>query len=141
MAALSAIREGLRAQLAANLDLSPYSATQISAYGLSNPTPPCIQVIGPEEITYHRAMQNGHADWSITIQALAGLTSDRGAQELLDRMLESTGSASVRAAIEADKTLGGVVDNCIVRGASGYRQYTTAQGDVLACEFSVAVIA
>lgn len=141
MAALSEIREGLRAALATNLSLGANSEFQVSAYGLSNPTPPCIQVIGPEEVAYHGAMQNGHGNWTITVQALVGLASDRGAQELLDRLLESSGSASVRAAIETDKTLGGVVDNCIVTGASGYRQYATGQGDVLGCEFSVAVIA
>lgn len=140
MATLAAIRAGLETRLK-TLDLSPYSGAQISAYGLSNPVPPAIQVLGPDEIVYDRAMQRGHDDWTITIQALVGLASDRGAQELLDRMLESSGSASVKARIEADRTLGGVVSDCRVARASGYRQYATGAGDVLGCEWFVAVIA
>lgn len=140
MATLSAIREGLRANLA-SLDLGGYSALQVSAYGLSNPTPPCVQVIGPDEITYDRAMQRGHDDWVILVQAFTGLVTDRGAQELLDRLLESSGSSSVKAAIESDRTLGGAAQFCRVERASGYRQYASAQGDVLGCEWFVAVIA
>lgn len=141
MATLAQIREGLRANLAANLDLGANSAVQVSAYALSNPTGPYVQVFGPEEITFHRAMGNGHADWTMTVQVGVPLTLDRGAQELLDRMLESSGGASIRAAIESDTTLGGVVQQAIVTGVSGYAQYVSGQGDYLGCEFSVAVIA
>lgn len=141
MATLATIREGIRANLAANLDLGSYSDVQISAYALSNPTGPYVQVFGPEEISFHRAMANGHADWTLRVQVGVPLTLDRGAQELLDRMLESSGSASIRAAIEADTTLGGACQQAIVTGVSGYGQYVTGAGDYLGCEFSVAVIA
>ncbi len=141
MASLASIRAGLAANLTANLDLGANSSVQVSAYALANPTGPYVQVFGPDEITFHRAMANGHAEWDIKIQAGVPLTTDRGSQELLDRMIESTGSASIRAAIEADKTLGGTVQDLIVRGVSGYGQYVTGQGDVLGCEFLVTVLA
>lgn len=142
MAALADIREGIRANLAANLNVGAYTPPQISAYALANPTGPYVQVFGPEEVSFHRSMSStGHSDWTIKVQVGVPLTSDRGAQELLDRMLESSGAASIKAAIEADKTLGGTVQDCVVTGASGYGQYVTAQGDVLGCEFLVLVLA
>ncbi len=143
MASLASIRAGIAANLQANLDLGVNSAVQVSAYALANPTGPYVQVFGPDEVSFHRSMgtSTAHADWSIKIQAGVPLTTDRGAQELLDRMIESTGSASVRAAIEADRTLGGTVQDCIVTGVSGYAQYVTGQGDVLGCEFLVTVLA
>lgn len=141
MATLAQIREGLRANLAANLDLGANSSVQVSAYALANPTGPYVQVFGPEEVVFHRAMANGHADWTLRIQVGVPLSLDRGAQELLDRMLESSGGASIRAAIESDTTLGGVVNQAIVTRVSGYGQYVTGAGDFLGCEISVAVIA
>ena len=141
MAALATIREAIRAALDVNLDLSPYTGVQISAYPLASPSGPYVQVFGPEEIKYHGAMVDGHSNWLLRIQAGVPLQDARGSTELLDRMCESSGSASIKAAIEQDKTLGGAVQNCIVTGVSGYGQYATAQGDTLGCEFSVAVIA
>lgn len=141
MATLAQIREGIRANLAANLSLGAYTDPQISGYALSPGTLPSIQVLGPAGIEYDKAMGRGHDDYEITVQAIVALTTDRGAQELLDRMLDPSGAASVKTAIEADRTLGGVVDHTWVVSATGYRQYSTTQGEALGCEFTVAVIA
>ncbi len=142
MATLAQIREGLRANLSA-IDLGANSSVQVSGYALANPVGAYVQVFGPDEVAFHRSMgtTTAHADWVIKIQVGVPLTSDRGAQELLDRMLESSGSASIRALVEADRTLGGTVQDCVVTGVSGYGQYVTGQGDTLGCEFLVTVLA
>lgn len=137
MATLSAIREGLRVRLA-TIDASPYTGFQVSAYGLSNPTPPSLQVF-PSEIQYDAAMRRGHDVWTLTIQAFIGLASDQGAQELLDRLLESSGAASLKAAVEGDVTLGGAAQFVRITEATGYRQYETAAGPVLGCEWTAEV--
>jgi len=111
---------GIRAGLADALDAIP--DLQVSAYMLAAPTPPCVHVFpgGPAgEIDYHATMGAGLEEWPFTVQLFVALTLDQGAQVNLDRYLESTGSYSVRAALEADLTLGGVVDNLFVRECTG----------------------
>ena len=80
-----------------------------------------------------------------TVQALVGFTTDEGAQKRLDKMLERSGATSVKAAIEADRTLGGKVSDLRVIKASGYRTYELhVQGvrtpPVLGCEWTVEII-
>lgn len=132
---LGAIREGL----AANLATIPGLAE--SAYLLSNPTPPAAEV-QPSEIEYHQAFQNGSELWRLVVRVFVGNTSDKGAQIRLDRMLASSGDYSVKAAIEADKTLGGACDALKVTGCSGYRVFSRdgAPG-VLGAEWQVEVYA
>lgn len=134
MATPAQIRAGLAANLATIAD------TQISAYMLSSPTPPAIHVF-PERVDYHAAMQNGMERNRYTVQAFVGFTSDIGAQKRLDLMLESSGATSVKAAIEASPTLGGVVDDLEVTEATGYRIYALegARGPVLGCEWAVEI--
>ena len=66
-------------------------------------------------IEYHRAYQGGDVvmDWSVFV--IVGRYTDRTAHAMLDDYLSYSGSKSVRAAIEADKTLGGVCQTLIVR--------------------------
>jgi hypothetical protein len=50
------------------------------------------------------------------------MTADRAAQEQIDNWCDTTGSTSVKAAIETERpsavTLGGLVDSCRVTGHS-----------------------
>ena len=130
----------LRAGLATNL--GTIADVQVSAYMLGNPTPPTIHLL-PEEITYDGAMGRGMDTWTITVQAFVGLVSDVGAQKRLDQMLAPTGATSVKAAVEADRTLGGKCSDLRVVSASGYKVYALAgqQGAVLGCEWTVQIIA
>lgn len=134
MATPAQIRAGLAANLASIAD------TQISAYMLASPTPPVIQVL-PERVEYHGAMQNGLERNRYTVQAFVGFTSDVGAQKKLDKMLEPTGATSVKAAVESDATLAGVVEHLTVTEATGYRVYALegARGPVLGCEWTVEI--
>lgn len=141
MANLQDIRAGIAANLTAHLDLAPLTGCQISPYMLSAPTTPTVQVMGPDLITYHRAMADGVNEWTLIVQAFVGLISDQGAQQVLDRMLDTTGAASVKAAIEADGTLGGAAFSTTVVSSSGYRQYQLGgQADVLGCEWSIQIL-
>lgn len=140
MADLDGIRTGIANNLG-NVDLSPYTDPQVSPYGLTNPTLPSLMLIGLDEITYDRAMQRGLDEWTFILQGLVGLVSDIGAQKLLDQMLDSTGAASVKAAVETDRTLGGAVHDTRVVSTTGYRQYTMSLGEVLGCEWLIRVYA
>jgi hypothetical protein len=144
MATLEDIRTALAAALDAAID-----DVQISPYMLTNPTPPAIHIY-PTEIDYDLASQvalGAFAMWKFTVQALVGLTTDQGAQKVLDAMLAPSGDRSVKAAVEADRSLGGAVQDCRVETATGYRIYSfetavgALRGPLLGCEWTVAVIA
>ena len=137
MADARQIREGIKA----NLDLIP--GCQISAYALSSPTLPCLYVLtGPAEIVmFDIAMARGGDEWTWRVVAVTGLISDIGSQMLMDEFLSPDGDRSVKAAVESDKTLGGLVDDVHVTHATGYTQLLReGAGPVLVVEFHVRVI-
>jgi hypothetical protein len=63
---------------------------------------------------YHATMANGRLRLSPTITIAVSRNLTRGGQLQLARFADPAGTYSVKAAIEADKTLGGVVQDCIV---------------------------
>lgn len=136
-ASLADIRQGLAANLAV-LD-----GIQVSAYVLGNPSLPTIWVRpSPSDgFEYHRAFANGLESWTMLVQAyFASGISDIGAQKNLDALLESTGATSVKAAIEADKTLGGVIKDLKVTTCTGYLEYGRPDGTTaLGCDWTVVV--
>ena len=109
---------------------------------IGNPTPPMLQVF-PDEIDYDTTMGRGLDTLMFIVQAHVGASSDIGAQKKLDAMLAPSGATvSVKAAVEADRTLGGVVHDCRVVSCTGYRVYITPAGTgVLGAEWSVQVLA
>jgi hypothetical protein len=120
------IREGLAANMAAI-----YGGTvQVSAYELEQPTPPTLHVLGIEQIVYDRAYARGMDEVTITVQGLGGPMA-QGAQIKLDEWLAPTGSTSVKAAIESERTLGGKVMDTVVTGASNYRLFKLADQTVV----------
>ena len=132
MSSLAAIRAGLVTNL--NVLKTSYQDMQISAYMLSNPTLPTIWVKPtPGAVTeYHQAFEtmgnpDGQLTWSLTVQAyVAGL--DIASQQWLDELLATSGTHSVKAAIEADKTLGGACEDLIVRRCISYQEYQRTDG-------------
>lgn len=125
MGQITDIREAL-ADAIASVTLPGYSDFQVSAYMLANPTPPCAWVVpgGPSgSIEYDKAMQRGLDQVPFTVQVFVPLTVGQAAEQLLDALIEPSGSSSIKAAIEADRTLGGACDSLRVRSCSGYRQY------------------
>jgi hypothetical protein len=140
MSSLAAIRAGLVTNL--NTLKTTYRDMQISAYVLSNPTPPVIWVKPTQgNVTeYHQAMRNGQETWSITVQAFVAAGGDISAQMVLDELLATSGATSVKAAIEADLTLGGATDDLIVRRCISYQEYQRADGSIaLGAEWIVEV--
>ena len=126
----------IRAAVALNLATIP--GWQISAYQLSNATLPSLQVMGLDDIQYDRAMGRGVDDWSISIMAFAGITTDIGAQKLLDGLIDDD---VVKTAVESDKTLGGAAFDVHVTECSGYRAYVLGTNQVIGCEWKVRVMA
>lgn len=130
---MAQIREGLAANLAS------ISGVQVSAYMLASPTPPAIHVV-PSRIAYDKAMARGTDEVTMTVQAYVALGLDRSAQSALDELLAPSGSRSVKTAIEADRTLGGVVQHVWVSEMSGYNVVSVPErGQMLSADWTVVV--
>ena len=67
--------------------------------------------------------------------------SERTAQDALDQYMSWSGTQSLRAAIEADPTLGGVCDTLIVTGAENLTNIDANDTLYLAVDFKVTVYA
>lgn len=133
-ASLTDIREGLAASLAV------LEGVQVTAHMLVNPSPPAIHVY-PSETEYDLTMQRGLDQWTLTVQAVVNSVSDIGSQRKLDEFIAPAGSQSVKAAIEADGTLGGIVADTRVVSCTGYRVYARdGAAPVLGAEWSVVVL-
>lgn len=78
---------------------------------------PPAAVVEPLEITYHEAMQNGLTYYRAFILIIVGRMADRSSQDRLDAYLTTTGATSVKAALEADRTLGGACSTLAVTAA------------------------
>jgi hypothetical protein len=130
----------IRAALAASL--GALEGVQVSPYELSNPTPPVIWVKPDpgEFVTYHQAMRNGLELWHFVVEAYAGAMFDIGAQMTLDPFVVSSGATSVKAAIEADKTLGGIAQDLVCDNAHGYAAYQRVDGTTFhGCRWNVLI--
>lgn len=103
---------------------------QSKGYMLANPTPPYAQVlVGGDagDLEYDHAMGGG-LDWCpCTVQVFSGAPTDQTAQIKLLEYIDPTGPRSVKAALEADKTLGGLVQDLRVTRCTGYRQYAAPE--------------
>jgi hypothetical protein len=134
---MTELREGIRGNLAA------IPGCQVSAHVLANPTPPSLWVEPDpvEGVQYDRAMARGLDLWTFLVWALAGTVTDRGAQDRLDGFIASAGGSSVKAAVEADRTLGGVAMDCRVTRCVGYSAYERAglNAAYLAAQWTVEV--
>lgn len=130
------IREAIRAALA-----GVFAPTvQVSAYRLEAPMDICMQIIGTSTVEYDQSMQRGLDYWTFQLQAIAGSPVSQQAQTLLDTW-KAPASGGVKATLEADTTLGGVVQALRVIRVSGDQVYAHPQRQEgsLGCVFDVFV--
>jgi hypothetical protein len=76
-------------------------------------------------------------DW--TVYVIVGRWLDRTAHAALDDYLSYSGSKSVRAAIEADPTLGGVCSTLIVRSGADITSLDAGGAQFLVIQMQVEV--
>ena len=132
MASITDIRSGLATRLATITGL------RTGATIPDNVNPP-YAIISPNGVQYHRAFNNALSTFNFTVMVVVGRVSERTSQNSLDAYCSPSGSSSIRVAIEADKTLGGVVFDTIVTGMRNYGSVTIADNTYLAAEFDIAV--
>lgn len=134
MTSLTDLRTGLANRLATIHGL------RSSATIPDNPQPP-VAVVMPGSITYDTAFGRGSDEYEFTVMLIVGRAADRASQTNLDAFCASSGTASVKAAIEADPSLGGKALDCRVTQMTN--QSSLGIGDVTyhTAEFNVTVIA
>ena len=134
MATMTELRSGLATRLAT------ISGLRASATIPDNPIPPQA-VVFPETITYDTAFGRGSDDYTFSVLVIVGRVADRAAQRNLDAYCNGSGATSIKAAIEGDRTLGGVAMDC--RVTQMQNQGSLSIGDItyLTATFSVTVIA
>lgn len=121
--------------IAASLD--DIDGLQNSPYLLSNPTFPCAELL-PGEVIYDRTMQRGHDDMAFIVRVSVAANLDIGSQRKLRSFRQPSGENSIKEAVEADMTLGGLVSGCRVVSMSGVRQFRRPDGTVtLGCDFTL----
>jgi hypothetical protein len=131
----SQAKDGLKARLATILGLRCYD------YQPDQVNPP-FAFPTLEEIRYHAtAMGTGGVEMDFTINLILSRQSERVAQDEIDKYTAFIGAQSVRAAIEGDRTLGGVVDDCVVRQAGNISNIDANDTLYVAVDFRVTVYA
>jgi len=100
---------------------------------------PPVAVIQLQAVTYHKAMQGGLSEWEFLIALVAGRMGDRAAQVQLDNWISYDGVYSIRAAIESDLTLNGIVKSLIVNEMVAVRPLSLGDASYLSCEFNVTI--
>ena len=96
-------------------------------------------VVGQLDLDFDASLNRGLDRASCTILLIVGRMSESAGQTKLDGYLASSGSTSVKAAIEADVTLGGAVQTLRVTNATA-GSVQVAATDYLAYRYTVELI-
>ena len=131
-ATVSQVADGLKARLATISGLRTFS------YQPEQVNPPVAFPI-LESVEYHRAMQGGNVQMRFTVMTIVGRYLDRVSHSNLDGYLSYSGATSLRAAIEGDRTLGGVAQTLVLDSGAAVGSLTVAEADFLSVSFSVLV--
>jgi hypothetical protein len=127
----------IRTALAKNLGTVPGLRTAAEIPDLPNPP---IAVVSLNSVTYDGAFANGLTNYNFSVTVIVGRVAEREAQRKLDAYI-STGSSSIKNAIESDKTLGGSAYDCRVVSMDSVGSLTVSDTTYLAADFTVTVIA
>lgn len=129
---VAAIRDGLATNLATITGLRTVSTLP------ENPNPP-IAVVAPSSISYDASMGRGLDTYNFTITVVVGRADGRSAQDKLDTYVSSSGSLSVKVAVESDRKLNGQCKDLRVTAMNSYGAITIGEVQYLAAEFDVVV--
>jgi hypothetical protein len=129
----SALRDAIETRLATISGLNTYDTVP------DNPVIPFATVL-PTGIEYDAGMSDGAHTWRFGILVAVHRASESTAQDALDAYCDPTGTRSIRAAINGDRTLGGL-GSCRVLEMRNYSQIPIGEVTYLGAEFVVEVVA
>lgn len=118
--------------------LATISGLRTSAYQPEQLNPP-FAFPTLNRIEYHRAFAGGDVVMDWTVNVIVGRYVDRNSFAILDDYLSYSGAKSVRAAIEGDKTLGGVCQTLVLPSGANITSLSSADAEFLQIQFQVTV--
>ena len=130
MASISELRSGIKTNLAT------ISGLRVSDFQPDNINPP-VAIVFPVSLNYDEAFHRGMQTYTFSIQVIVGRQSERSAQNSIDSYCSSTGSNSIKLAIESDKTLNGKAFDLRVTDMRNYGELTVGEVNYLSAEFIV----
>jgi hypothetical protein len=134
MASITDLRAGLATQLGNVPGLRTTTETPDTI------SPP-IAIINVSNVNYDRTFMRGLDEYNFVVTVIVGRVGERSAQRLLDSYVSTTGSSSVKLAVELDRTLGGKCDTLRVTDMRNYGSLVIGEVTYLAAEFNVVVYA
>jgi hypothetical protein len=110
--------------------LATISGLRAFSYQPSQLNPPiAFPVI--TQVRYHGAMGGGMVTYEVTVYLIVGRYSDERAMSDLDDYIAFSGAKSLRAALEADQSLGGVAQNVVVASSTDISSVQQADAEFL----------
>ena len=128
---IATIRAGLASALA---DVAEFGG-RVSPYYPDNINPP-MGIVDTVRVEFDSAFNRGSDEITFDVMAVVRRDSERIAQAELDAL-----TPAVKAALEADTSLGGACDDLIVTAMNGYAPLPVGDATYLAATFAVRVIA
>ena len=123
----------LRTAIATNL--ATITGLRTSPTLPDNPNPP-IALVTPISVSFDDVFKRGMQTYTFVISVIVGRVDERTAQNKLDAFVSSTGSSSIKLAVESDKTLGGNAFDCRVTEMRNYGELTIGDVIYLSAEFT-----
>jgi hypothetical protein len=130
MASITDLRTGIATNLAT------ISGLRTSPTLPDNPNPP-IALVTPISVSFDDVFRRGMQTYTFVVSVIVGRVDERTAQNKLDAFVSSTGSSSIKLAVESDKTLGGNAFDCRVTEMRNYGELTIGDVIYLSAEFTV----
>jgi hypothetical protein len=130
MASISELRTGIKNNLAtiSGLRTSDFQPDSIS---------PPIAIVFPVTVNYDETFHRGMQTYTFAVQVIVGRVSERTGQNTLDAYCASTGTNSIKLAIESDKTLNGKAFDLRVTDMRNYGELLVGEVNYLSAEFVV----
>lgn len=133
-AALTDIRNAVKAALAP-IVVNSYAVEPTS------PNYPAAWVFPAKPAADFDETMDGATTWHLIVTVAVQAADLSRAQTNLDPFLSAKGTKSIKATLETDITLGGLVDSLCVKGIIAYGPLDLAGTSILAAQFAVEVYA
>jgi hypothetical protein len=130
MAEISELRAGIKTNLATITGL------RVSDFQPDNINPP-VAIVFPISVNYDETFARGMQTYTFSVQVIVGRVSERSGQNSIDAYISSTGTKSIKLAIESNKTLGGKAFDLRVTDMRNYGELLVGEVNYLSAEFVV----
>jgi hypothetical protein len=130
MASISELRAGIKTNLAT------ISGLRTSDFQPDSINPP-VAIVFPVSLNYDETFHRGMQTYTFAVQVIVGRVSERTGQNSIDAYCSSTGTNSIKLAIESDKTLAGKAFDLRVTDMRNYGELIVGEVNYLSAEFLV----